>query len=90
MASAVHISFEELPAAARELLERAEENGEIFIDHKGAGFKISRLPGRTANDALAMLRHSPDANVEVDENWAADMQEVIALRHSQPDRNPWE
>jgi hypothetical protein len=90
MASAVHIPFEELHAAARELLERAEQDGEIFVDRQGARFKISKLPGRTATESLERLRNSPAANIEVDEDWASDMREIIALRQTESVRDPWE
>jgi hypothetical protein len=72
------------------LLERANESGEVFIDGHGVGFKISRLPGRTAAEVFELLRNSPNANVEVDDEWANDMREIIALRHTEPYRDPWE
>jgi hypothetical protein len=90
MASAVHISLDELPVVTRELLERANESGEIFIDGNGTGFKISRLPGRTAAEAAGLVKNSPAANVEVDEDWASDMRDIIALRHTEPTKDPWE
>jgi hypothetical protein len=89
MASAIHIPFEDLHIATRELLERAEHNGELFVDKKGVGFKIIRIAGRTASEALELIRNSPAADVEVDEDWANDMREIIALRHTVPDRDPW-
>ena len=86
MASAVHIPFDELPAAARELLERAGENGELFIDGPGTGFKISKLPGRTVADILAdpSIKWS---GATVDEAWSKDLEDIIASRKL--DRDPW-
>jgi hypothetical protein len=88
--AAIHIPLEELSADTRALLERAKESGEVFIDGHGLHFKISRMPGRTAAESLDILRSSPDADVEVDDEWSNDMREVIALRHSEPHRDPWE
>jgi hypothetical protein len=87
MATAVHIPFEELSADTRSLLERVNASGDIFVDGHGADYKISRLPGRTAADALAMLKDRPNADVAVDADWAKDMAEIIALRKTEPD--PW-
>ena len=89
MATAVHIPIEELSAETRALLDRAEAAGDIFVDGKGVGFKISRLPGRTAAEALDLIKNSPTADVEVDEDWAKDMAEIIALRKTDSYRDPW-
>jgi hypothetical protein len=92
MATSVHIPLEELSSETRALLERANDTGDVFIDGTGERYRISRLPtpGRTAAESLELLRNSPHANVEVDEDWAKDMRDIIALRHSEPYRDPWE
>jgi hypothetical protein len=90
MAAAIHIPLEELSADTRALLEQAKECGEVFIDGHGIHFKISRMPGRTAAEALDLLRNSADADVEVDDEWSNDMREIIALRHTEPYRDSWE
>lgn len=89
MAAATHIPLEELSADTRALLERAQEAGEVFVDGQGLHVKISRMPGRTASEAMELLLKSPDADVEIDANWSNDMQEIIALRHSETTRDPW-
>jgi hypothetical protein len=88
MASAVHIPLEALPADTRELLERAKETGEIFIDGEGIRFKISLLPGRTAQEALDLMRDSPFADIEVDDEWSKDMQGIYE-ENRRNDRDPW-
>jgi len=88
--AAIHIPLEELSADTRALLERAKESGEVFIDGHGLHFKISRMPGHTAAEALEMLRNSPDADVEVDDEWSSDMRDIIALRRTEIHRDPWE
>lgn len=88
--AAMHIPLEELSADTRALLDQAKEYGELFIDGHGVHFKISRLPGRTAAEAFEILRTLPEANVEVDDEWSKDMSEIIALRHTEPYRDPWE
>ena len=88
--AAMHIPLEELSADTQALLEQAKERGELFIDGHGVNFKISRLPGRTAAEALAIMRNLPEANVEVDDEWSNDMNEIIALRHTETHRDPWE
>jgi hypothetical protein len=90
MATAVHIPLEELSADTRALLERTKESGEVFVDGDGIHFKISRTSGRTAREALDIMRSLPDANVEVDDEWSNDMSEVIALRRTEPHCDPWE
>jgi hypothetical protein len=90
MAAANHIPLEELSADTRALLEQARERGDLFIDGHGVHFKISRLPGRTAAEALEIMRNLPGANVEVDDEWSNDMSEIIALRRTETYRDPWE
>ena len=91
MASGVHIPFEDLSAENRALLERTNqsEGGVIFIDGHVA-YRISRLPGRTAAESLALIGKAPDANVQVGDEWSDDMQHILNRRHSEPRRNPWE
>lgn len=89
MASGSHLVFEDLPAAARELLERTDEAGEVFIDAKASLYKISRFPARTAAEALALLKNDPRSEIQVDEGWTMDMDEVLSSRQSEASRDPW-
>jgi hypothetical protein len=88
--AATHIPLEELSADTRALLERAQEAGEVFVDGYGLHVKISRMPGRTAAESLDIIQNSPNADVEVDDEWSNDMREIIALRHTENYRDPRE
>jgi hypothetical protein len=91
MATAVHIPIDDLSSDARALIDRVETAGDIVIDAVGKRFRISQLPGpwRTAAESFELLKNSPNVDVEVDEDWSKDMAAVIALRYSEPDRDPW-
>jgi len=79
MATAVHIPLEELSPDAQALLERAQSGDDIFVDGKGVGYKISRLPGRTAAEILADPTIQWSDTVP-DEDWGKDLEEIIAWR----------
>jgi len=87
MATAVHIPVSEV-RDVKTLLDMANE-GAVVVERGGESYQITRRSGRTATEILALMKDDPKANVAVDEDWAKDMEEIIARRHSEPDRDPW-
>jgi hypothetical protein len=87
MASAVHIPISELPAETKTLIDRVLMGEEIVVDADGAAVRLSRSFGRTAPEILAdpTIKWS---NAVPDENWARDLEEIIASRKL-PERDPW-
>lgn len=89
MATVVHIPIADLPGSA-ELSERIRAAEEIILEETGASYHFTRQskgPGRTADEMLALLRNRPV--VGVDDEWASDLEAVVALRHAEPSRDPW-
>jgi hypothetical protein len=86
MASAVHIP-ESVVSDVNPLLDMAKE-GAVVIERGGESYQLTRQPlGRTAAEILAdpTIKWS---NAVPDENWARDLEEIIASRKL-PERDPW-
>ena len=88
MATAIHIPIADLAPDAKSLVDRVLSGEDIVVDADGATVRISRIVGRTAAEILAdpAIRWSTET---LDEDWAKDLQEIIAMRHTVPDRDPW-
>jgi len=89
MAAAVHIPMDQLSAETRALLERANAAGDILVDGKDVDYRISRIGGRTASEALERIKNAAGADVEVDSEWSQDLKNIIASRYTEPHRDPW-
>jgi hypothetical protein len=87
MASAVHIP-ESVVIDVNPLLDMAKE-GAVTIERGGESYQLIRQPlGRTAAEILAdpTIKWSDATLVE---DWSKDLQEIIALRKTDPYRDPW-
>jgi hypothetical protein len=88
MASVVHIPLSELPNS-QSLRDRLRTAEEVVLETADESYRFTRErkgPGRTAEEMLRML--GPDAHVEVDEDWSADMRDIMRENRAH-DRDPW-
>ncbi|HEY5330865.1 MAG TPA: hypothetical protein VIJ79_13340 [Acidobacteriaceae bacterium] len=88
MGTVVHISESEL-RDAKSLLELARQGEAVIIDGDGESFRLFRRPGRTAAEIFSNPKLL-EAIEGLDDDWAKDMEEILALRKTEVERDPWE
>jgi len=72
----------------KSLLDLATE-GAVIIDRGGESFHLVRQPGRTVAEIFSNPKLA-EAIEALDEDWSKDLEEIIALRKTEPYRDPWE
>jgi hypothetical protein len=88
MATVVHIPLSELPNS-QSLRDRIRDAEEIVLETTDESYRFTRAyrgPGRTAEEMLLALGSRTD--VMVDEDWSADMRDVMRENRAH-DRDPW-
>jgi hypothetical protein len=88
MATVVHIPLSELPDS-ESLRDRIRDAEEIVLETTDESYRFTRErkgPGRTANEMLALLGER--GKTMVDEDWSADMAEIMRENRAN-DRDPW-
>ena len=87
MSAIVHIAESDI-RDLKSLLDMARK-GAVVVDSEGETFQIVRQPGRTLTEIFSNPRLI-EAMEALDEDWSKDMEEIIALRKTEPYRDPWE